>query len=905
MISRSGRFFRNPDTLAILFLIGWPCVYFSPVILGQSVWLTTDILRLTFPFWYEFSHALDQGHLPLWTNGILAGFPLVAEGQVSALYPINFLAFRLLPAIALLSLISLSVIFHLASGACGMYLFVRSLGLRSASAVLAGLIFSFNGWVFGHLSHVGVIAAISWLPWSLYFLMRYLHSNILGASAVQVFQRTRAGIWLALIALAFAMMYLSGSVQLAFFNSLVFLAVAAADALFERRATRLLWMLASFALGLGIAAAQLVPTAELVGYSVRSGTDPSFYTSYSFPIEFLQQFVAPFFQGEPSEGTGEYWAYFAFAPLFLTLVSPFLKRDRRTIFYFLFALVALSLAFGGNNPLFLLLYRLPIFSFFRVPARFLYLFIFGGSICAAFALDALAERLTAREKFPRQAILLFVPVFLVIYLAHSQPLDFWLGAWRVLPFVLAIGSIILIAFALTRKISREFFLALVLACTFLDLALYMPPFLKTIDELTPVSAATTQPRSLAAFQSSQTPARVFTDLSVFPSVPAMRGSMFPNIGMVYGVQSAQAYASLSFGRHEAYLSQASPAMLDLLNARWFAVPLEPRPSGNRITPPDNFYLALSDESTVISTTRASAIEISSFTEHAETLADGAAVAEIEIAFSDGTLQKFPLRVGIETADWDYGREGTIAHKPAPIAHSFPAFWRSFGKTFDGHTYLARFDISSREVRAARLRLLDPNAQFHMERISLLDSTGRSQPLATLANKNNFTLAYLSDTVAIWENQDALPRAFIVHGAEVADDSSAFARMQDPAFEPRNTVILNEGRPLSRANNLQDAVEIASYGHDRLVIRTQINETGYMVLADSWYPGWSAYVDGNPAPLYRADVIFRAVPLDPGSHTVVLEYRPMSLFVGGIISFASLIATLGMAFGLRRKSKSGR
>jgi len=896
MIARIARIFRTPDAFAILFLIVWQFGYFFPVTLGQSVWFTTDILRLTYPFALE----LQRNPLPLWTDKILAGFPLFAEGQVAALYPLNQLLLKILPAPFALSL---GVLIHLASGACGMYLFVRALGLRVTSALLAGFIFSFNGWVFGHLSHVGVIAAISWLPWSLYFLTRW--------------QKSRVGIWFALIAISIALMYLSGSVQLAFLNSLAFLAIGAihvgaglapalvpASTIFSSAKEFFLSVALPFLLGLGIAATQLVPTAELVGYSVRSGTDADFSTSYSLPLEFLQQFVAPFFQGEPSEGTGEYWAYIAFAPLLLMLLAPFLKRDRRTTFYFLFALVALSLALGENNPLFSLLYRLPIFGLFRVPARYLYLFTFAAAICDALALDALAEPLKVRtlSRFSRRfaffALLTFA-LFVFPTLAHTQPLETWLALWRFLPFILGIFSIIILALAFKQKIAREDFLALILGLTLFDLALYAPPFLKTIDELSPVSAVATQPRSLPIFQSA--PARGYTDISVFPSVPSLRASMYPNIGMVYGVPSAQAYTSLSFGRHEAFLSQTSPAMLNLLNARWFTVPLEPRPSGNRLTPPDNFYFALRDEPTPISPTLASAIEMASFTEQAEKISDGTAVAEIEITFRDGVAQKFPLRVGIETADWDYERKGLSAPH-APFAHSFPAFWRSFGKAFDGHTYLARFDFPTREVTSMRLRVLDPNVGFNLERITLLDARAQPKPLAALAYKNNFALAYLSDTVAIWENQDAMPRAFITHGAEIADDSAAFARMQDSGFEPRSTVWLSEGRALPRAVIANDAVEITQSESERVTVRAQTSAAGYLVLADSWYPGWNAYVDGAPAPIYRADVLFRAVPLEPGSHTVVFEYRPLSLIMGAGISLVSLAATFAIAFALRRKNK---
>ena len=50
--------------------------------------------------------------------------------------------------------------------------------------------------------------------------------------------------------------------------------------------------------------------------------------------------------------------------------------------------------------------------------------------------------------------------------------------------------------------------------------------------------------------------------------------------------------------------------------------------------------------------------------------------------------------------------------------------------------------------------------------------------------------------------------------------------------------------------------------------------GYLVVADSFVPGWTAAEDGRPVPILRADWAFRAVPLSPGTHEVVLQYGPL-------------------------------
>ena len=209
-MARAARIIRHPDTWAILFLAAWPFIYFWPVTAGQSVWFTTDIVRLFYPFSVELARALNTGHLPLWTPGILGGFPLLAEGEVGALYPVNLVLFRLLPAHFALAY---AVLFHLAWAGCGMYVYFRSMVQRPAGALLAGFVFSFSSFVFGHLSHSAVIATCSWLPWLLFFQNKF-QKNLL--------RHTPSGKWLALTALAFGIQFLPGSAQLALLNSIAF-----------------------------------------------------------------------------------------------------------------------------------------------------------------------------------------------------------------------------------------------------------------------------------------------------------------------------------------------------------------------------------------------------------------------------------------------------------------------------------------------------------------------------------------------------------------------------------------------------------------------------------------------------------------------------------------------------------
>ena len=84
---------------------------------------------------------------------------------------------------------------------------------------------------------------------------------------------------------------------------------------------------------------------------------------------------------------------------------------------------------------------------------------------------------------------------------------------------------------------------------------------------------------------------------------------------------------------------------------------------------------------------------------------------------------------------------------------------------------------------------------------------------------------------------------------------------------------------------------------------QARARGQLVLLDTFYPGWRAEVDGREVPIRPANVAFRAVEVEAGSHEVRFSYRPASVIAGGAITLAALALTaLGLLFGRARRAE---
>jgi hypothetical protein len=150
----------------------------------------------------------------------------------------------------------------------------------------------------------------------------------------------------------------------------------------------------------------------------------------------------------------------------------------------------------------------------------------------------------------------------------------------------------------------------------------------------------------------------------------------------------------------------------------------------------------------------------------------------------------------------------------------------------------------------------------------------------------------SHSYAVFENSDALPRAFVVGQTRVLSKSpdpiAALGELQPRSESLMSTEFLPPGVRADFA-----PATIVTYTPNRVVVEADLTAPGYLVLADTWYPGWTAIDNGRPTSVIPASVAFRAVPLAPGQHRVEFEYRPIGLRWAAIISFIGWLAAVGI------------
>ncbi len=145
---------------------------------------------------------------------------------------------------------------------------------------------------------------------------------------------------------------------------------------------------------------------------------------------------------------------------------------------------------------------------------------------------------------------------------------------------------------------------------------------------------------------------------------------------------------------------------------------------------------------------------------------------------------------------------------------------------------------------------------------------------------------------IYENPDALPRVVLATQAMRVNFEQLLQKGGLPDLDYRNVVLLDQSTlaSTSQPTAMIGTAKLKAYRNTEILIEADVPESGgWVVLHDIWHPWWVARVDGKVAPIERANVIFRAVRVEAGRHTVEFEFKPFAgLWSDAMSAFKTLL-----------------
>jgi hypothetical protein len=647
----------------------------------------------------------------------------------------------------------------------------------------------------GHLNQVHAGAWLPWLALTYVALARKLSAN---GGAERRAIAAAATPYVVSGGAVVALLLTAGHTQEAYFSLLAvgllgagFTALPPAWA--PRRWPHLVALGALTLNGALLAAAQLLPTLELMGHSYRQGGVPlEEATGFGVERTYLLESLLPTFWHLPGQEVTGYVGTVALALALGALASP---ARRTAVSLLALALFAVTLTLGTYTPLFALLHRwLPFFDAFRAPGRWLLISSFALAGLAAHGLHALRWHASAhvRERVTRVyalavavvagGALLFAwrseSVHAIHWLPHARVAVLWLGAALGTAALAVAGSTVRASWPAAVLVAG-LALELTYAAREMEYNQPGPPALYSeapqvgtyLDRQAGQGAPPPRTLSLAAeerLDGERLRRSVPTEDGEARRYGAMKEALRPNLGIVFGLPSPDGY--------------------------------------------------------------------------------------------DGGL--LPLRSYAEL-------KALLVTDEAPVPH---------------------FTLAPQAPAHPSARLLSAfNVRF------LLSDGRQGAPGA------GWTAHEVAPGAAwLYENEAVLPRAFVVSDVRAEPD-------------PRRALALLRGLDLTASAVIERPVaglasgaargaapaEISHYSSTDLTV--EATGPGLLVLSESYYPGWRATVDGVDAPLVRANLHFRGVPLSGGPHRVRVWYDPLSVKLGFAATALALLGNV-VALAMARRAR---
>lgn len=190
------------------------------------------------------------------------------------------------------------------------------------------------------------------------------------------------------------------------------------------------------------------------------------------------------------------------------------------------------------------------------------------------------------------------------------------------------------------------------------------------------------------------------------------------------------------------------------------------------------------------------------------------------------------------------------------------------------------------------------------------------PVGTGGARDSYSLAtYDGNRVYLYRYREAQPYARVVAEALKVADDQALGALLDPRFDPSRLLLVPPDAPAGRDAieslpppvNLSVSAEQVAEGSYRFRLSQPPESPAYLFVSENWYPAWKAWVDGNPAPVLRAQFSLMAVTLPAGAREIKLEFHSGTYSLGRVVTLGSallLAVTWVLPLSQRQRSEKG-
>jgi len=885
-----------------------------------------DMTFITAPIEDMFAHYQRAGQLPLWDPDLQMGYPLIAISHLGFFYPLHVVLRQFLPGVITLNI---SLFLHTILATVGMYLLLRQEKFQKQSSAIGAFVFAGTGFFVGRYYLTNVILPLSWTPLCLFLLGNWLkkksYRSLLGLS------------------LAIAMQILLGQPQAAMISafSLIIYAIAHFSTDIKKTSLRLVPLIPAALLTILLSYAQIGATFSVIPYSDRvDAMLPSELYEFNLPFSHLVSWVFPHAFGYHENYIGaknetELSSWLGITVLSLLVVGIFSIRrmpKRPLIFVSLLTILSLLMSSGETSPLYRYLVEHHWLDSLAIPARWILLLIIAISFMVAYGAEALIK--ASKRKRTTMLICAIFIILLVSYLSWlNVPTNIktqvtanltseyfrTLIPFFTIPFILLLG----------RKVSEKNIILFIVLAT---AEILLPNLTRN------VSVPALQPFHIASAEKTLQNAepwgpRLFTqrDLSVSMEPQALFHQLKRLDTDVVIKQTFTSFGSELRGINLdlRWGGNVQTSTLIKLTTEDLDTKLQQTVTISAKDIKDRKGLEFIFSNTFKNTTNHNFLVTFSQTgdkqgpwvmyaaypnsKSADFLPSGSSVVCMQGNCTNNTI-KDTTNVDIALTPL-YSSPNRIKLSQEILSPHIAA-----EKNIPSTQWLGALQL--REVKRYLYEIGDQNENavgynpFISEKRQLLDRLGVGYLLGSfeknrdIGDMSNIELIKETksegQTVRLYKNLEVAPRAeFVKNVASVTHPDGARAVLFD-AKSAEDPVPVEDDTLLKDKVLSVGTVDFVSYKPTEVILKTKNNGDGFLILRDTFYQDWHAYVDGKETRILQSDWIFRGVIVPKGEHTITFKYLPEKTLTAIKISATSwliifLLTLLGFGIKLIRSN----